>query len=90
VRSGYAARSLYRFFRQQHLDEVSVEVRPQQFSSYAVARLGWLDAVEPYALARTLVTQEELARWHRDLERMEQQGAFFASLNHLLVAGRKP
>ncbi len=89
VRSGYAARQLYRRFKQQHLADVSVEVRPQQFSSYAVARIGWLDTVEPLALARHLVTQEELDRWHQELERSEQAGLFFASLNHLLVAGRK-
>ncbi len=89
VRSGYAARQLYRLFLQQRLASVSVEIRPQQFTSYALVRAGWLDAVERSALERNHISEEELDRWHRSLERLEQQGAFFASLNHLLVAGRK-
>ena len=90
VRSGYAARRLARLFKQAGLEDISVEMRPQQFTSYAIVRVGWLDAVEPLALANKLVTQEELDRWHRSLEQIEQAGVFFATLNHNLVAGRKP
>jgi hypothetical protein len=53
-------------------------------------RLGWLDAVEPLALKAGVVTEAQLARWHASLERAEAAGAFFASLNHVLVAGSKP
>ncbi len=90
VRSGYAARRLLRLFQQRGLLDVSVEVRPQYFTSYPLVRLGWLEKVEPFALAKGRLTEEELERWHRSLEEIEQQGAFFATLNHNLLAGRKP
>ncbi|MFI5273956.1 MAG: class I SAM-dependent methyltransferase [Ktedonobacterales bacterium] len=89
VRSGYAARSLRRLFARAGLTDLTVEVRPQVFTSYPVVRRGWLDAVEPVALARGAVTPVELARWHDELEAAEAGGAFFASLNHILVAGMR-
>jgi len=89
VRSGYAARRLPRLFQQCGLLDVSIEVRPQYFTDYALVRLGWLDKVESFALVNQRITEDELARWHRSLEEIAQQDAFFASLNHNLVAGRK-
>lgn len=89
LHSGYVARHLYGMFRRAGLLDVSVEVSPQPFLSYPLARLGWLDEVERLALAAGVVTEEALARWRADLEDAEQAGAFFASLNHILVVGRK-
>lgn len=77
VRNGYAARALHRWFRQQGLQDVAVEVRPQTFARYELVRLGWLDGTE-------------LDRWHEALAAADRDDAFFASLNHLLVAGCKP
>jgi ubiquinone/menaquinone biosynthesis C-methylase UbiE len=89
LHSGYVARHLYGMFRRAGLLDVSVEVSPQAFLRYPLARLGWLDEVERQALATGIVTEEALARWRADLEGAGQVDAFFASLNHILVVGRK-
>lgn len=90
LHSGYVARHLYGMFRRLGLVDVSVEISPQSFLSYPLVRLGWLDEVEPRALAAGVVTEDELSRWHADLAEAEQAEAFFASLNHVLVVGSTP
>lgn len=90
VRSGYVARALYRMFHEQGLADVSVEVRPQTFTRYELVRLGWLAGTEHDALAAGVVSTEELDRWHAALEAADRDDAFFASLNHVIVAGRRP
>lgn len=90
VRSGYAARRLYGLFRWQHLLDVEIEVHPQIFTRYDHARRGWLDGVEREALAAGSITKDELTRWRGSLERIAAENAFFATLNHTLIAGRKP
>lgn len=90
VRSGYAARRLYGMFQRQHLLDIAIEVHPQLFTRYDHVRRGWLDGVERDALAAGIITREELARWRASLERIAAENAFFATLNHNLIAGRKP
>jgi ubiquinone/menaquinone biosynthesis C-methylase UbiE len=90
VRSGYAARKLYGFFKGHHLLDVEIEVHPQLFTRYDQVRRGWLDGVEGEALAAGSLTEAELARWRASLERIAAAGAFFATLNHNLIMGRKP
>lgn len=90
LRSGYAARRLARLFARQGLAGVSVEISPQPFLSYELVRMGWLEPVEREALAAGAITDEELARWRRNLEANAAAGGFFASLNHVLVAGDVP
>jgi len=90
VRSGYAARRLYGFFQRQHLLDVEIEVHPQIFTRYDQVRRGWLDGVEREALAAGSLTEAELARWRASLGRLAAENTFFATLNHNLIAGRKP
>lgn len=90
VRSGYAARRLYGLFKRQHLLDVELEVYPQVFTRYEHVRRGWLDGVEREARAAGSLTEAELARWRASLEGSAAEDAFFATLNHNLVAGRKP
>ncbi|HEU5367587.1 MAG TPA: methyltransferase domain-containing protein [Ktedonobacterales bacterium] len=90
VRIGYAARRLYSLFKRQHLLDVEIEVHPQVFTRYDYVRRGWLDGVEREALAAGSLTEAELARWRASLERLAAENAFFATLNHNLIAGRKP
>jgi ubiquinone/menaquinone biosynthesis C-methylase UbiE len=90
VRSGYAARKLYSFFKRLLLLDVEIEVHPQMFTRYDHVRRGWLDGVEREALAAGSLTEAELALWRASLERLAAEDAFFATLNHNLIAGRKP
>ena len=90
VRSGYAARQLYGLFQKHHLLDIEIGVHPQIFTRYDHVRRGWLDGVEREALAAGSITEEELARWRASLERSAAENGFFATLNHNLIAGRKP
>ncbi|HEY7358397.1 MAG TPA: methyltransferase domain-containing protein [Ktedonobacterales bacterium] len=90
VRSGYAARRLYGLFQRRHLLDVAIEVHPQIFTRYDHARRGWLDGVEREALAAGSLTEAELVRWRASLKGIAAENAFFATLNHNLIAGRKP
>jgi ubiquinone/menaquinone biosynthesis C-methylase UbiE len=89
VRSGYAARKLYRLFTDQGLSDISVTVRPLTATRYEVVHGGSLDLIEPEALASGAVTQEELNSWHADLEQADARNAFFACINTILVSGCK-
>lgn len=90
VRSGYAARKLYRMFTDQGLSDISVTVRPVTLTKYAVARGAVLDLIEPGALASGIVTEEQLHLWHAELEQADARNAFFACFNMILVSGCKP
>lgn len=87
--NGYAGRQLPRLFKRQQLADIAVEIRPLQFTNYALFRyLTLLDTVERDALAVGLITEEELHRWQQSLEQTEAEGTFFAHVNAVLVAGR--
>jgi ubiquinone/menaquinone biosynthesis C-methylase UbiE len=91
VRSGYAARKLYRMFSDQGLSDISVTVRPITLTRYEVVRGAMmLDLIEPGALASGVVTEEQLDAWHAELEQADARNAFFACLNMILVSGCKP
>lgn len=87
--NGAAGRQLPRLFRRQGLGDLYVEVFPLLITTYADAReLAGLDRLETHALGEGLLTEAELSRWRTNLERADQQGEFFASLNIVLAAGR--
>lgn len=91
IQNGYSGRQLYRFFKQQGLTEVTVEVHPLLVTDYTFARQSALpDETERIALATGTVTAEELQRWRTSLEQSDAIGAFYSSVNQVIVAGRKP
>jgi ubiquinone/menaquinone biosynthesis C-methylase UbiE len=86
-----SGRHLYRLFRQQNLLEISIDMCPLYVTDYALGREGAsFDRLERNALATGAVTQGELDRWRKSLERADAQGVVFGSFNQILVAGRKP
>jgi SAM-dependent methyltransferase len=91
ILNGFAGRQLYRLFKQQRLQDVSIEMCPISVTDYGVARrAALLDEVERDALAAGIVTANELQRWHRSLEQADAQGMYFSSVNQVMVSGRKP
>lgn len=88
LNNGYIGRQLSRLFKRQQLVDIAVEIRPWQFTNYALFRyLALMDSVERDALAAGLITEEELRRWQQSLEQTEAEGTFFAHVNAVLVAG---
>lgn len=89
--NGYSGRQLYRLFRQQGLADVSVQVRGVPFTAYAVVRQVMLmDRCDRDVVASGAVSAQDLERLHACWEQADADGAFFASVSMVLVAGRKP
>jgi ubiquinone/menaquinone biosynthesis C-methylase UbiE len=87
----YSGRQLFRLFRQKGLSDLVVEGFCLAFLSHPLFRqLAQLDQAEADALSAGVVSSDELATWRSGLERAEADGAFFASCNLILVAGRTP
>jgi ubiquinone/menaquinone biosynthesis C-methylase UbiE len=91
LNNGYSGRSLYRLLGEQHLQDITLKIFPIYLNDLALVRyLTRLDEVEDKALAQNFITQLELNRWHSNLEQTDNAKHFFASLNMVLVAARKP
>ncbi|MCX7099097.1 MAG: methyltransferase domain-containing protein [Methylococcales bacterium] len=90
LNNGYSGRKLNRLFKQQNLLDVAYEVFPVAISHYAFSReVTQADRVEQLALEAGVISHEELQRWHRSLEQADKNGAYFCSVNIVLLVGRK-
>lgn len=88
--NGYIGRRLYGLFKREGLSDVTVEVLPSAITDYATGRIGiGMDELERRALEVGAITEEELERIRRSFEKADADGAFFASVSMMLVAGRK-
>lgn len=91
LQNGCAGRQLFRLFRQQQLQDISIEMVAVHVTRYAIARqIGCFDIVEHAALQAGIITQDELGRWRSNLECADAADMFFASTSVVIVAGRKP
>ena len=87
--NGFSGRRLLRLFRLQGLTDISIETLPYQVTDYSLGReVLVLERREAEVLSAGVVSQEELNRWHSDLDQMDREKSFFASLNLVLIAGR--
>lgn len=90
LHNGYSGRQLYRLLKRKNLKEIILEMIPTFATNYALARLiATLDKTENEALAAGIITEHELERWHKSLERADAEGVFFISGSLVLVGGRK-
>jgi ubiquinone/menaquinone biosynthesis C-methylase UbiE len=88
--NSYSGRQLYGIFKRHGLEEIEVEMIPLFTTCYAIAReIANLDQVEQEAVARAILSEAACRQWRLSLEKAEAEGAFFASLSMVLVAGRK-
>lgn len=89
-KNGYIGRQLYRLFRRQNLEDIVIETFPLFSTDYKLTRyIALLDKTEKDAIATGIITDEELKRWHNNLDRSDKEGVFFCSVNMVLIAGRK-
>lgn len=86
-----AGRQLPRLLRRQGLEALQVEIFPLVFTRCVEAReLAGLDRLEAHALGEGLLSDSDLGAWRAGLEAAEARAEFFASLNVVLAAGRRP
>lgn len=89
-KGGYAGRQLYRLFKRQNISDITVELFPFFSTDYMSTRyFALLDEGERSAVAAGVITEEELQRWHANLEQADKDDTFFASFTMTIVAGRK-
>lgn len=89
-KNGYIGRQLYRLFKQENLADIVVEIFPLFSTEYMLTRyIALLDKTEKEAISAGIITDEELKRWHNNLERSNEEGIFFCSVIMVLIAGRK-
>lgn len=89
--NGYAGRQLYRFFRQQGLTDIDLGLHPLLVRDYGFLRQGGsLDLIEQIAVTEGVVTEEEVKRWHANLEQADASGQLFSTVNQVMAVGRKP
>jgi ubiquinone/menaquinone biosynthesis C-methylase UbiE len=88
--NGYAGRQLYRLFTQEHLKDITFEIFPLPSTDYAFFRKAMvMDRVEKEAIEAGIISEDELRKWHLDLERAHNEGTLFACANIVVVAGCK-
>lgn len=91
MNSPFAARLLYRSFKAAGLDDVSVEIVPVRLDDLGVFSQAFLlDRVVREVEEAGLVTNDQVRRFCADLEQAAEIDGFFASVQLLLVSGRKP
>lgn len=89
-KNGYIGRQLYRLFRMQNLKDITIEIFPFFSTDYAITRYcALLDKVENEAVNAGIITDEELRRWHANLDRANEEGVYFGCTIMVLIAGRK-
>jgi ubiquinone/menaquinone biosynthesis C-methylase UbiE len=89
--NGYAGRSLCRLFKQHGIGDISIELFPLYTTNYSIARqMADFDEVESVALSTGVISEDELKRWHNNLDAAAASDTFFSIACQVLVAGRKP
>tara|TARA_B100000609_G_scaffold199630_1_gene205204 strand:+ start:5860 stop:6654 length:795 start_codon:yes stop_codon:yes gene_type:complete len=89
--NGYAGRQLYRYFREQGLMHLQIEMLPFFVTQLQLMRkIFMLEKVEEMAIQNEAITQDELARWHASLEAAEAKQTLFGSASQVMLTGLVP
>jgi len=89
--NGYSGRKLLGMFKRRGLGDIAVEPSASYFDDLSMARFSArFDEFEQEAVARGIITPDELARWRASLEQAAASGDFFMSITGMMVVGRKP
>ena len=87
----FSGRHLRRMFTSRGFADLTIDVQPMVLADVATARqMMRLNALTREALATGVIDAAEAQRWEASLSRASESGAFFASVNMVLVSGRKP
>jgi SAM-dependent methyltransferase len=90
LNNAHSGRQLYRFFKQQHLANIAVDLCPILIPQYATVRhILKMDEVEEALVAEGIVTRAAIERWRNSLQQAAAEGVFFCSIMQVLVSGRK-
>lgn len=89
--SGYAGRSLFRFFRTAGFSNIHIKIFPLFTTDLdAFSSLMRREVIEERALKANVISKEDLARWREQLQQAADNESFFSSMNIISVSGVKP
>ncbi|MBC7623442.1 MAG: hypothetical protein H7232_08660 [Aeromicrobium sp.] len=87
----FSERRLGRMFTQRGLSDLAIDVRPLIVADVGAARqMMRLDQLARETLAAGVIDPSKTQRWEASLMRASDLGAFFASVNVVLVSGLLP
>jgi len=90
LNNGFSGRQLYRLFKKQGLGNVSLEVFPIVVTNHALERqIVGTDQLEHEAIAKNIITEEELQRYQANAEQADSDGVYFGTCCMMLVSGQK-
>lgn len=89
----FAGRQLLRYAHWLGLEDIKVQMFPVIVTDYDLA--GYFiqsSELEDQALREGLLTEQDIAAWHEDIDRLEQEskGSGFGSINVMVVRAHKP
>ena len=88
--SGYAGRSLFRFFRELGFSNIKIQIFPLFTSDMDVfSQLVRREAVENQAIEENVISKDELGLWRKQLRQAHEKNNFFGSMNVISVSGEK-
>jgi len=91
IKNGFSGRQLYRMFIESGLKDIHVEMVPVYVTDYQVSRqVSWLDVTEQSALEAGVISKQELDELHANLEKIDSEGKYFATILQIMTAGSKP
>jgi ubiquinone/menaquinone biosynthesis C-methylase UbiE len=89
--NGYSGRQLYGMMKRAGLTQLTVAIFPLHFTDYAFWReIARTKEVEQGTVTAGNVRADALERWRGGMSGADRDGAFFASVNMVLVAGTRP
>ena len=90
--NGFAGRKLKSQMTKVGLKEIEIEIMPWDYTNYAVFAALTNDSkrVSNPAIALGVITQEEWEAYDQGLQKLDAEGAFFATCNLILTSGVKP
>ena len=88
--SGYAARSLFRFFRALCFSDIKIQIFPLFTSDLGVfSQLVQSEVIENHALKANVISKDELLLWREQLQQAADENRFFSSMNVICVSAEK-
>lgn len=87
----FSGRHLRCMFTRRGFSDLTIDVQPMIVADVIAARqMMRLDQLAREALAAGVIDSSEAQRWEASLVRASESGVFFASVNMVLVCGRRP
>ncbi len=82
--NGYAGRQFFRMLKQRALNNIEIEIFPMVVSDYSQTPFGdWLCGE---AIEKNIASEDEMMSWKKSLEKDNEAGEFYGTVNMVMVS----